>query len=88
MATTNDRRSTKIRRRGRPSKLRMLLRSEPDSYERMLTLIRAGAFVWVAAQSLGITVVAECQATRLLLAYTNDHTQSAASPKNTTGAVS
>jgi hypothetical protein len=32
----------------------MLMRSDAAAYERMLTLIRAGAFAWVAAQSLGI----------------------------------
>jgi hypothetical protein len=42
------------RRRGRPSKLRSLLESDPDAYERMLDRIRSGAFAWVAAQSLGI----------------------------------
>jgi hypothetical protein len=41
-------------RRGRPSKLGVILRDSPEVYARMLALIRSGAFSWVAAQGLGI----------------------------------
>src|SRR4051794_21170809 len=43
----------KRRRRGRPSKLVALMR-ETGLYAKMLDLIRAGAFGWVAAEAIGI----------------------------------
>src|SRR5438552_3793168 len=42
------------KRRGRPSKLVTLMEETPTLYARMLGLIRAGGFAWIAAQSIGI----------------------------------
>jgi hypothetical protein len=54
MTSTNNQIGKRIGHRGRPSKLKKLIDEHPADYERMLALIRAGAFARGAAQAMGI----------------------------------